>query len=100
MALAADLRAGKLPPKTADGVLAAAAIRVVVEHMNTGRPLRFPVIVAEAYLAAGENIEFPLFDCEQCGYLLPRSFSRCPLCNGRVGLSLYSKRSAAIAAWN
>lgn len=51
-----------------------------------------PMVVIQAYVDAGEKLETPLFDCQACGYGLPRSFTRCPLCSGQVGHGAYSRQ--------
>lgn len=85
------------------GPLAAAAVRAISQHILQGYPLALPAPVVEFYLAvaAGElGLETPLFECENCGYGLPRVFTVCPLCGGRVALGAHSQKCAAKAVTN
>lgn len=92
--------AGRELPWTLDAILAGVVVRVVLQHMYQGFPLALPVAVIDAYAAAGEKLETPLFECENCGYALPRSFATCPLCGGRTGVGAYSVRRSRRAACN
>lgn len=59
-----------------------AMIEVVEDHVNEGRPLAFPNVVAEAFMSPymGEKAA-----CLECRYRLPpRAFKVCPLCGGKV----------------
>src|SRR3954471_9878398 len=69
------------------GVMGAMAVRVVLMNLLYGIPLELPPVVAQAIREAGEALETPLPTCASCGYGLPRSFSVCPLCGGRVALN-------------
>jgi rRNA maturation endonuclease Nob1 len=75
-------------------------MRVVLQHVYQGFPLALPTAVIEEYVAAGELIATPLFECEKCGYGLPRTFHTCPLCGGRTGLGAYAVRRARVAMFN
>ena len=83
-----------------DLVLAGVMLQVVLQHMYAGRPLVLPLVVLDAYAAAGEKLETPLAECAECGYALPRSFAACPLCGGFVGVGAYASRRARRAACN
>ena len=76
----------------------AAIMRVILQHVYQNYPLAFPPEVLEVYRQGMP--ETPLFECEDCGFGLPRNFTECPLCQGRVGLGLHSKKKAATAKWN
>jgi hypothetical protein len=91
---------GERVPYRPEVLLASGAVRIVLDHLYFGRPLVFPPEVRQAYIDAGERIETPLADCEHCGYPLPRSFSACPLCGGRVKVGAYARRRAGRAALN
>ncbi len=92
---------GESPPDdNAYAVLAAAAMRIVLQHVYQGFPLKLPQVVIDAILEAGLALKTPLFECEVCGYGLPRSFRNCPLCGGRVALGAYALRRGKKAASN
>jgi hypothetical protein len=101
VAIANSLRnAGAEPPRTLDTTLAEVLIRIVLQHMYQGFPLALPMVVLNAYVAAGEGLITPLFECSACGYCLPRSFATCPLCGGQVGLWAFGRRRSRSAACN
>jgi hypothetical protein len=83
---------GRDLPWTTDFILVGAMTRVALQHIHQGRPLAFPEEVIRAYIEAGEALETPLFECEDCGFGLPRSLPRCPLCGGKTGLGVYGVR--------
>jgi hypothetical protein len=84
------------------GLLAGFFTGTVLRHVHRGAPLAMPVEVLRVLVDAGAEAALsgdPL-ECEGCGYVLPRTFTVCPLCGGRVGLALWSRRQARRAASN
>lgn len=92
--------AGQEAPVCDASLLCAICTGITLQHINGGLPLKLPLSVIYAYLKAGPNPELPLFECEDCGYVLPRAFSNCPLCGGRAGIGLYSQKQSRAAACN
>ena len=85
------------------GLLASVFIRVVLQHLFQGYPLAMPAEVLAFYwkcIEEGTFPETPLFECQSCGYGLPRTFKTCPLCGGAVGLGAHSLRQSAGAYLN
>lgn len=85
------------------GLLTAATVRVVLQHISRGFALAMPAEVVQAYLAheaAGTVPETPLHECAACGLGLPRSFQVCPHCGGCVGFGAHSLRRSSRASRN
>jgi hypothetical protein len=82
------------------GILTCVFFRVLMQHVNQGYPLALPPEVLMVYREAGDQLEMPLFECELCGYCVPRSFRICPLCGGRTGLGAHSLRQQRKAGSN
>jgi hypothetical protein len=81
-------------------VLTCAFVRVVLQHIYQGFPLLFCPAMIAAYMAAGVNIQTPLFECAECGLGLPRSFKTCPCCGGLVGLGVHAAKMGWRAGLN
>src|SRR5579883_2626032 len=94
------IAAGRLLPWNTDALLSCYVLRIAMDHLTAGRPLALPTSVIVSFVQAGKGLETPLFECEDCGYALPRSFGSCPLCRGRVGLGAYAVRRARAAYAN
>lgn len=81
-------------------VLTGVFFRILLEYVALGFPLAFPREMVSVYLEAGDKLETPLFQCELCGYCVPRSIRACPLCGGRTGFGVYVSRRARKAGSN
>jgi hypothetical protein len=92
--------AGRELPWNINVALFGVIVRIVLQHMYQGFPLALPMVVLAAFVAAGDALETPLFECAACGYALPRSFATCPLCGGQVGLGAYGLRRSRLAGRN
>jgi hypothetical protein len=78
----------KLPED--DAVLYGVMVRMILGNLYQGFPLSLAMAALEAHVA-----DAPLFDCQECGYGLARSFHSCPLCGVRM-LGVYGLRRARV----